>query len=790
MRIAKQWLSDWLDTRLPFEDLAAVLTRGGFEVEGAGTTGPALPGVVVGRIAAITAHPHAERLRVCEVDCGERGMRTVVCGAANARVGLKAPLALPGAVLGGRVIAEADLRGVPSQGMLCSGAELGLTATEGLWELPDDAPPGVALAEYFRFTDPYLDVAVTPNRGDCLSVKGMAREIAALTGGRFRAPRPRGLKVGGITPRVSVEDKSGCPRYCARLISDIAPGKSSPGWLVERLRVCGAAARHPVVDVTNYILFDLGQPLHAFDAALVRGALVVRGARRGEEIALLDGSTRRLEANDLIIADDEGPLAIAGVMGGMRAAVGPATRSVLLEAAYFRPDTLSRTARRLGLATEAALRFERGVDPELCVLALERATALIMKITGGGVASPAVDHGVPELWPRAEPIRLRLGRIHRLLGVGVPRAQVARLLKGLGMTVTASHGDLLVTAPRFRFDIRAEVDLVEEIARLLGYDDIPAVWLPQAPVSARPRALGLRRAADLLVDRDYHEAMTFSLVDPEEQARLGVPAQTLLRNPLAAPWSALRASLIPGLLTAALHNRRRQQGRVRLFEVGTCFRAASGPGGVVAEEPRLSGVVLGPALPEQWGAPARAVDFFDVKGDVEALCALAGQPLLMVTPDGAPPFLQKGLAAALSLRGETIGFMGALAPAHRERLGFEEPVFMFEIQASLFAEPPAARAQEPPRFPSVRRDLAVVVDAAVPAGAVLETVRLNAGPLLRGLVLFDVYQGEGLDLGKKSLAMGLTLQDFSRTLTDEVVDGLVAQVLAALKAVHGADLRQ
>ena len=788
MRIAKQWLSDWLDTRLPFEDLAAALTRGGFEVEGAGTTGPALAGVVVGRIAAMAAHPDAERLRVCEVDCGEGRPRTVVCGAANARVGLKAPLALPGAELGGRVIAEADLRGVHSQGMLCSGAELGLTATEGLWELSDDAPPGVALADYFRFTDPYLDVAVTPNRGDCLSVKGMAREIAALTGGRFRAPRPRGLKVSGVTPRVSVEDKSGCPRYCARLINDIAPGKSSPGWLVERLRVCGASARHAVVDVTNYILFDLGQPLHAFDAALVRGVVVVRGARPGEEIALLDGSTRRLEACDLVIADDEGPLAIAGVMGGMRAAVGPATRGVLLEAAHFRPETLSRTARRLGLATEAALRFERGVDPELCELALERATALILKIAGG-VAGPAVEHGAPELWPRPEPIRLRLERIHRLLGVGVPRAQVARLLKGLGMTVTASHGDLLVTAPRFRFDIRAEVDLVEEVARLLGYDDIPAVWLPQAPVSARPRALGLRRAADLLVDRDYHEAMTFSLVDPEEQARLGIPAQTLLRNPLAAPWSALRASLIPGLLAAALHNRRRQQGRVRLFEGGTCFRAA-GPGAAPIEESRLAGVVLGPALPEQWGAPARAADFFDVKGDVEALCALAGQPLVTASPDGAPPFLQKGLAAALSLGGETIGFVGALAPAHRERLGFEEPVFLFEIRASLFAESPAARAQEPPRFPSVRRDLAVVVDAALPAGAVLETVRLNAGPLLRGLVLFDVYQGEGLDLGKKSLALGLTLQDFSRTLIDEVVDDLVTQVLAALKAAYGADLRQ
>ena len=788
MRIAKQWLCDWLDTQLPFADLAAALTRGGFEIEGSGVTGPPLAGVVVGRITAIAAHPDAERLRVCKVDVGADGTRTVVCGAANARIGLKAPLALPGAVLGERVIAETELRGVHSQGMLCSGTELGLGATEGLWELPDDAPPGVPLADYFRFGDPYLDVAVTPNRGDCLSVKGLAREMAALTGGRFRAPRPRALKVSGVTPRVSVEDTSRCPRYCARLISDIAPDRRSPGWLVERLRVCGASARHPVVDVTNYILFDLGQPLHAFDAAHVRGTVVARCAKAGEEIVLLDGVKRALHVSDLVIADDEGPLAVAGVMGGMRAAVGPTTRSVLLEAAYFRPDTLSQTARRLGLTTEAALRFERGVDPELCELALGRATALILKIAGG-VASPIAERSAPEHWPRREPIRLRLERIHQVLGIGVPRAQVARLLRGLGMTVVASHGDLLVTAPRFRFDIHAEIDLIEEVARLLGYDEIPPVELGSVLVSASPRTLGTRRAADLLVDRDYQEAMTFSLADPEEQARLGFLAQTLLRNPLAAPWSALRASLIPGLLAAAAHNRRRQLGRVRLFEVGTCFGAADSKTAAIGEESRLAGVALGPVWPEQWGAPARAVDFFDVKGDVEVLCALAGETPV-VTPDGAPPFLQKGLAATLSLRGQPIGFVGGLAPAHRLRLGFEEPVFVFEIKASLFGQPPAARAKEPPRFPSVRRDLAVVVPVGLPAGAVLETVRRHAGPLLQGLVLFDMYQGEGLDLGKKSLALGLTLQDFSRTLTDEVVEGLVTQVLTALKAAYGAELRQ
>ncbi|MHB1752910.1 MAG: phenylalanine--tRNA ligase subunit beta [Acidiferrobacter sp.] len=786
MRIGKQWLSDWLDSRLPFEALAAVLTRGGFEVEGAGIAGPMLPGVVVARIMATTPHPNAERLRVCEVEAGgER--RTVVCGAPNARVGLKAPLALPGAVLGDRTIAETELRGVRSQGMLCSGGELGLSATEGLWELPADAPVGVALADYFRFADPYLDVAVTPNRGDCLSVKGMAREIAALTDGRYRAPRARALKTSGVTPRVAVQDPSRCPRYCARLVSGLEPAATSPGWLVECLRLSGTSARQAVVDVTNYILFDLGQPLHAFDAALIRGDVAVRLARPGEEIALLDGQTCALQATDLIIADDEGPLAIAGVMGGLRAAVGPTTRSILLEAAHFRPDTLSQTARRLGLTTEAALRFERGVDPELCGLALERATALILKIAGG-VASPAAEHRMPDYWPRREPIRLRLERVRQLLGVAVPRARVARLLKGLGMTVAASHGGLLVTAPSFRFDVRGEIDLIEEVARLLGYDEIPTVELPYTPGAARSAPSGRRRAADLLVDRDYQEAMTFSLVDPGEQAQLGVSSSLALRNPLAGPWSELRASLVPGLLATALHNRRRQQGRVRLFEIGTCFTAD--PAGVgVREEMKIAGLALGSALPEQWGAPARPVDFFDVKGDVEALCALVGQTA-RVSPDGAAPFLQKGLGAAITVAGHHVGFVGGLAAGHRERLGFEEPVFVFELSASLFEAQAAGGAVEPPRFPSVRRDLAVVVPATTAAGDVLDTVRRSAGALLRGLVVFDVYHGKGLDLGKKSLALGLTLQDFSRTLTDEVVEGLVARVVESLATTYGAVLRQ
>ena len=785
MRISQTWLREWLETEVPFADLAGSLTKGGFEVEGQGTAGPSLAKVVVGRIKTAVPHPQAERLKICEVEAGFDATLTIVCGAPNARPGLLAPLALPGAVVGGRAIAVSDLRGVTSYGMLCSASELGMGGAPGLWELPADAPVGMALDAYWHFAEPYIEVSVTPNRGDCLSMKGMAREIAALTSGRFRAPRPRALRTSGATPHITVKASERCPRYCARTVTGINPDAGSPGWLIERLRVFGVQPRHPVVDATNYIMYDLGQPLHAFDAQCVSGDLVVRLASEGEEIALLDGSTRALAASDLVIADEKGPLAVAGVMGGLRAAVGPQTRSVVLEAAYFRPDTLSRTARRLGLATDAALRFERGVDPDLASLALERVTALIMRLAGG-TASPAADHIDKAAWPVIAPIRLRVARILALLGLVVPRVQVTRFLKSLGMEVAASHGDLLVTPPRFRFDVRSEIDLIEEIARLTGYDEIPTVELPLAPVAPQPTVFAMRRAADLLVDRDYQEVINFSLQDPHEGALLGLSEGGLLRNPLAAPLSALRTSLIPGLLTSALHNRRRQQSRVRLFEMGLCF--VRGPDGSLSERTHIAGLALGSAGPEQWGLSARPVDFFDIKGDVEVLAQAAGVALQVVSHEQEP--LQPHVAGALLWADEPGGIIGALAPQHRARLGFDEPVYVFEISAEIFGHKAMSRATEPPRFPSVRRDLALVVSEEVAAGTVLETIRKSAGALLKELVLFDVFRGEGLDLGKKSLALGLTLQDFSRTLTDEAVEEIVARTVAALHQICGAQLRQ
>ncbi len=806
MRISETWLRDWVETPIPFADLAAVLTRGGFEIEATGTVGASHPDVVVGRILAAEPHPQADRLRVCRVDLGPLGSRTIVCGAANARPGLLAPVALPGARIGERVIEAADLRGVRSEGMLCAAAELGCAewvSGDGLWELPPDAPVGTWLQDYLNFAEGFLDIAVTPNRGDCLSVRGLAREIAALTRTRVRGGRARALRVHGEAPVAVVVATIRCPRYLVRCISGVETMPASPGWLVRRLRVGGVTPRHPVVDVTNYIMLDLGQPLHAFDADAVQGPLTVRLARAGESLTLLDGSQPTLTTEDLVIADDSGPLALAGILGGTRAAVSAQTRNVLIEAAYFRPEALSRTARRLGLITDAALRFERGVDPELAPLALERASALILRICGLGTAhlegtaepaggrkgitasaSPVAESVTEDEWPARPPIRLRLARIPQLLGVTIPRVQVTRFLQSLGMAVARSHGDLSVRAPSFRFDIEAEIDLIEEVARLWGYEEIPGDALPLMPVAAPPQPGILRRMRDLLMDRDYHEAVTFSLIDPAEHRALHVDSGIALQNPLAGPWAGLRQSLVPGLLAAALYNRHRQQARVRLFEIGIGFEWAAE---AIIERPRVAGVALGSAEPEQWGIPARAGDFFDIKGDVEALASLIG-------PLRARPcehqLLQPGLSATLFRGDRPVGFLGALAPEHRERLGFHETVWVFEIEGPFETPARPTQAPEVARFPAVRRDIAVIVPEKVTAGQVMDTVRESAGPLLQELVLFDVYRGEGLDLGKKSLALGLTLRDFSRTLTDERVDEVVAQAVRALADAHGAQLRQ
>lgn len=779
MRLTETWLREWVAVDSGFAEIGQRLVAGGFEVEAQGTVGPLPADVVVGLITAIVPHPDAERLRVCTVEA--RGpARTVVCGAANARVGLRAPLALPGARVGDRDIAVTVLRGIQSEGMLCSAAELGVTTGgNGLWELPQDAPVGMLLADFVG-REPFLDVAVTPNRGDCLSVRGLAREVAALTGGRLRGLRPVPPQPAPTGTVARVQADARCRRYCLQTITDLDGRAATPFWLAERLRFHGIRSHHPIVDVTNYVMLDIGQPLHAFDADQISGGLAVRSADTGETIVLLDGSTRSLIAGDIVIADDSGPLALAGIMGGQRAMVTASTNRIVLEAATFDAPTVSQTARRLALTTEAAVRFARGVDPALPPLALAQAGRLLRRIAGGRPGA-LTDSGILGTAAVASPIPLRLARLSALLGVGVPKTEVSRYLKALRMQITPVRGGFTVVPPTFRTDIRLEVDLIEEVARLFGYERIPDRDL--APLVAVPPP-SARRSSMVLIDRGYHEIQTFSLVDPADHEILGIGSGLAVRNPLAAPWACLRRSLLPGLLRAAQYNYHRQQTRVRLFEVGRCYEP--GDRGI-REELRLGGVVLGPRLPEQWGVTTIAADFFDVKGDIEAVFAAAGRELTAIS--GSVPALQAGQSAILWADDHQVGYLGALHPRARTRFGFALPVFVFEMAADLVPARDRHR-REPPRFPAVRRDLAVVVDQQVAAADVLQCIREAGGALLVELVLFDVYQGEGLDLGKKSLAVGLTLQDFSRTLNDEVVEDVMARTVSALEAACGARLRQ
>ncbi len=778
MRISEGWLREWVDVQGDFAEIERRLSLGGFEIEERGAVGPQVPQVVVGAITMVAPHPDAERLQVCTVDVGDGVDRNIVCGAANARIDLRVPVALPGAKMGEREITITALRGVRSEGMLCAAQELGAFGDVGLWELPADAPLGLALADYIG-NERFLDVSVTPNRGDCLSVQGIAREVAALCTGRMRPVRRYRPRVRGEAPRASVSAHAGCRRYHLCEIELTAP-HATPFWLRERLRHQRQKAVGTVVDVTNYVMFDRGQPLHAFDADEVVGRIEVRWAEPGEMAVLLDGSERRLDSQDLVIADAQGVLALAGIMGGMRGRVTAKTRRVLLEAATFEQTVVSRTARRFGLTTDAALRFERGVDPELPQAALAQAAWLLQQAGAARVSPPCVLRS-PERVSAAEGIVLRFARIGALLGLEIPALEIKRLLKALGMRITPVKGGYKVWPPSFRFDIKAEIDLVEEIARLFGYDQIPDQELPVAAGVPVPDGT-LGRVKRLLKDRGYTEVMTFSLVDAADQEALGFTDPVTIRNPLAGPWGTLRRSLLPGLLRVAQHNRNRQQARVRIFELGRCYERQDGE---VREVVRLAGLILGPRHPELWGNPPGAVDFFDLKGDVEALgCLLGWTPAAVERPQA---YLQSGQSAALMEGREVIGHLGALHPHERARLGFDEPVYVFEMTPVARTAP--IRVMEPPRFPAIRRDLAIVVDVQVTAADLLRITREAAGPLLRELVLFDVYQGEGLDFGKKSVALGLTLQDFSRTLKDEVVGDIMARTLSALETACGARLR-
>ena len=792
MKFSEQWLRGWVSPQVSRDELVARLSMAGLEVDSVTPAAGVFSGVVVGEVLSTEQHPDADKLRVCQVSNGTETFQ-VVCGAPNVRPGLKIPFAMIGAELPGDFkIKKAKLRGVESNGMLCSQAELQLgEGNDGLMELPADAPVGQDIRVYLELEDASIEVDLTPNRGDCLSLAGLAREVGAL----YNAPvtRPVVAAVAAVHDEVrpvEVLAPNACPRYLGRVIRNVDLSKPTPLWMVERLRRADVRSIDAAVDITNYVMIELGQPLHAFDLAEINGGIRVRMAEEGEKLVLLDGQEVSLRADTLVIADHSRALAIAGVMGGEHSGVSATTRDIFLESAFFDQIAIAGKARSYGLHTDASHRYERGVDWKLAREAMERATGLLLEITGGE-AGPITETVSEQYLPSIAPITLRAKSVEQMLGLVIEPAEIERLLSALGLGIAVGEaGQWRVEVPSHRFDISLEVDLIEELARLYGYNRLP-VRYPQARLAPQPKAEArahLPELRRLLVARGYQEAVTYSFIDPKQFELFNPGVEPLLlANPISNDMAAMRSSLWPGLVKALSHNLNRQQDRVRMFESGLRF---VGQLDGLKQEPMLAGVVCGSRLPEGWAQGRDAVDFFDVKADVEAVLGFAGALNDFTFVPGSHPALHPGQTARIEREGRLVGFVGALHPELSKTLGLDRPVFVFELVLAEVASGKMPKFSELSRFPEVRRDLALIADREVSATAVLDVIRENAGEWLADLRLFDVYQGKGIDPHRKSLAVGLTWQHPSRTLNDDEVNITTQNILTSLEQRLNATLRK
>jgi phenylalanyl-tRNA synthetase beta chain len=792
MKFSEAWLRQWIDPPVTTQVLADRLTMAGLEVDSVTPAAPDFHGVVVARVVDVAPHPNSEHLQLCYVDDGGERPVQVVCGALDVRPNMLVPLARVGSVLpGGDEIVAMQIRDVESLGMLCSARELGLAEqSPGLMTLPTDAPVGESLRQYLRLDDVVIDIDLTPNRADCLCIGGIAREVAALTGATLRPPE--------ITPvdatvadslSIAIDAPQDCPRYVGRMIRSIRTDAATPLWLQERLRRSGIRGISAVVDVTNYVMLELGQPMHAFDPRALQGGIRVRHARQGEELTLLDGQRIKLVPGTLVISDHAQALALAGIMGGQDSAVGAHTRDVFLESAFFAPHALAGKARSYGLTTESSHRFERGVDPDLQVRAIERATALLLDICGGD-AGPVVDIVHSEHRPQPPEIPLRPTKVKALLGIALESERLGHILRALGCKVQERGADMAVTPPTYRFDLAIEADLVEEIGRVQGYDRIAATASSYTPTmrpfsGAKP---SLARMRSLLADRGYQEAITYSFIDAGLNRLLAAHGRTRqVANPISLEMEVMRSSLWPGLIKAAQYNLNRQQSRIRLFETGLKF--SDGEAGETLQIATLAVIALGDALPEQWGTSSREIDFFDVKGDVEALLSLTARSEEVRFVPAVHPALHPSQSARIMLGDTAIGWLGALHPAVRSRLGLTAKLFAFELELDALDNRPVPRVREVSKFPAIRRDIAIVIDEAVTAAQVKDCILAAGGDRLQVCEVFDVYRGAGIASGRKSLALGLILQDLTRTLHDEEVDAIVSRVVAELSQRLGASLR-
>jgi phenylalanyl-tRNA synthetase beta chain len=800
LKFSEAWLREFVNPPLTTQELIDQLTMAGLEVDGFEAVAARFTQVVVAEILATSPHPDADKLKVCRVNAGEEEVQ-IVCGAANARAGIKVPLARLGARLEDFKIKKAKLRGVESFGMLCSERELGLSEShEGLMELPFDAPVGADVRSFLQLDDAMIDLDLTPNRSDCLGMVGLARETGVINGLDVLS-----LDVVAVPAthdeifNVSLNAAEACPRFVGRVITGIRLDAQTPLWMVEKLRRSGVRSIDPVVDVTNYVMLELGQPMHAYDLDRLQGEISVRVSTVDETVTLLDGQDIKLLADTLLITDQSGPIGIAGIMGGLSTSVTAKTTNIFFESAFFAPMAIVGRARAYGMNTDASHRFERGVDWQGQVRAIERATALLLKIAGGE-PGPTVDTANLQNLPAINEVTLRGNRIERLLGVVIADTQVDEILKRLGFEnerrVVDSHPVWQVRAPSHRFDIAIEADLIEEISRVYGYNNLP-IRTPRARLVMAPiheDRLDVNRIKDQLVSLGYQEAITYSFVEPKMQAIIDPQQSPIsLANPISAEMAVMRTTLWSGLLKALIYNTNRQQNRIRLFETGLRFRQQPGQNELLMEniqqERMLAGVACGPRYPESWAVKATAIDFYDVKADVEAILDLTGMPEEFSFSAAECDALHPGQCAGIYRSGNLVGYVGLLDPRAQQALDLDQPVFLFELALQGLQAKRLPNAAPLSRFPEVRRDIAIIVDVGVHAAEINACVAQAADETFRNLKLFDVYQGKGIDPNRKSIALGLTFQHVSRTLTDEEISVSMNEIVAALETKLTASLR-
>ena len=792
MIVPENWLRSFVDFRIAIDKLSHLLTMSGLEVESCAPVAPPLAGVVVGKVLSVEKHPNADKLTVCTVDVGKEKLR-VVCGAPNVRVGMMAPLATVGSKLPGIDVKQANLRGIQSRGMLCSAKELGLSDDRaGLLELPADAKPGTDVRKALALDERVLTFKLTPNRADCLSVLGIAREVSALTGGKLNTPKikPIPQKIKARHP-FKITHAEGCGRFAGRVIRDVNAAAPTPEWMRRRLERAGQRSISALVDVTNYVMLELGRPLHVYDVDKLQGAIDVRWGRKGEKVLLLNGQQVEVDGTVLCICDDSGAIGLGGIMGGETTKAETGTRHLFLESAFFFPEAVAGRARRYNFTSDAAHRFERGVDFANNVDGIERATQLILEICGGE-PGPTVD--LVKRLPQRKPVRMRVARARKVLGFDVDAKEVESVFRRLGFSYRRKKDSFTVNPPTYRFDLEIEEDLIEEVARLHGFENIPA--LPPravARMSAPPEAKrSLHAVRERLAACDYQEIINFAFVEPAWEADFaGESNPVRLLNPIASQSSVMRSTLLGSLLANVRYNHARKLPRIRVFEVGSVYLrdAAAGDGPLsvagLRQPVRVAGAAFGPALEEQWAGEARPVDYFDVKADLEAIYA----PRRPRFEAAAHPALNPGRSARVLLDGAPAGWLGELHPRWQQKYELPQPVVLFELEAEGLADAPLPRPSQPSKFPPVVRDIALLVDAGVTAQALLDAARAEKPAIVQEVGVFDVYQGPSLPPGKKSLAFRVVMQDTERTLTDAEADSARDALVALWGRRFGGSLR-